>query len=86
MASVKIYNQRGILIRTLNNMVGQEFSQIFGETQCRSRNAWWDGKDYLGNRLANGVYFYKLRFFQTTVEDQRDFRQNETRGTIVISR
>ncbi len=85
-ASVNIYNQKGILVRSLRNMRPQEFSQIFNENICRSRNAWWDGKDYLGNQLPNGVYFFKLNFVQQNNFDQSVFRQDAQRGTIVISR
>ncbi|MDD4309736.1 MAG: VWA domain-containing protein, partial [Candidatus Cloacimonetes bacterium] len=58
--SLKIYNLRGQLIRTLHVTVnGMGVYQIV-----------WDGKDELGNSAASGVYYYSLESgsFQSTAK------------------
>ncbi|MCK4338695.1 MAG: T9SS type A sorting domain-containing protein, partial [Candidatus Cloacimonetes bacterium] len=50
-SSIKIYNTKGQLIRTLEASVGSTPSEGY---------AIWDGKDYNCNDVANGIYFYKL--------------------------
>ena len=53
--SVSIYDTTGQLIRTLS--LG---FQAAGFYNSRERAAYWDGRNALGERVASGVYFYKL--------------------------
>ena len=52
---VRIYSADGRLIRTL--ALGHQPAGIY---QSRSRAAYWDGKNELGEPVASGVYFYTL--------------------------
>ncbi len=53
--TVSIYSSSGRLVRTL------EFGhQSVGIYESRSRAAYWDGRNSLGERVASGVYFYTL--------------------------
>ena len=61
--SVSIYGPTGQLVRTLS--LG---FQSAGFYNSRARAAYWDGRNTLGERVASGVYFYKLetsKFQQT---------------------
>ena len=53
--SLIIYNVKGQTIRTL--MLGHQEAGIYG---TRSRAAYWDGKNDMGETVASGVYFYML--------------------------
>ena len=53
--SISIYAADGKLIRTLD--LGH---QPVGTYQGKSRAAYWDGKNQLGENVASGVYFYTL--------------------------
>ena len=53
--SISIYGTTGQLIRTLS--LG---FQSAGFYNSRSRAAYWDGRNKLGERVASGVYFYQL--------------------------
>ena len=53
--NIRIYDVRGRLLRHLE--VGH---QPAGFYQRRSRAAYWDGKNALGEPVASGVYFYTL--------------------------
>ena len=53
--SVSIYGPTGQLVRTLS--LG---FQTAGFYNSRDRAAYWDGRNALGERVASGVYFYKL--------------------------
>ena len=53
--SVSIYDTTGRLVRTLS--LG---FQAAGFYNSRSRAAYWDGRNELGERVASGVYFYQL--------------------------
>ena len=53
--TVSIYAGNGTLVRTL--ALGH---QAAGMYQSRSRAAYWDGKNALGEPVASGVYFYTL--------------------------
>ena len=53
--TLRIYATDGRLVRTL------EFGyQPLGNYESRSRAAYWDGKNALGEPVASGVYFYTL--------------------------
>ena len=54
-ATVHIYAAGGTLVRTL--VLGHQSAGIY---QSRSRAAYWDGKNELGESVASGVYFYTL--------------------------
>ena len=53
--SVSIYDTTGQLVRTLS--LG---FQAAGFYNSQGRAAYWDGRNELGERVASGVYFYKL--------------------------
>ena len=52
---ITIYNTQGVVIRTLE--LGH---QAAGYYTSRSRAAYWDGRNALGEPVASGVYFYTL--------------------------
>ena len=53
--TLHIYAASGGLVRTLN--IGHQPAGIY---QHRSRAAYWDGKNAVGESVASGVYFYTL--------------------------
>ena len=53
--SISIYSVNGHLVRTL--ALGHQSVGIY---ESRSRAAYWDGKNALGESVASGVYFYVL--------------------------
>ena len=53
--TLRIYAVDGTLVRTLS--LGHKAVGIY---QTRSRAAYWDGKNELGEPVASGVYFYTL--------------------------
>ena len=53
--TVRIYSVNGILVRTL--ALGQTPAGIY---QSRSRAAYWDGRNDVGESVASGIYFYTL--------------------------
>lgn len=52
---IRIYATNGALVRTLD--LGQQAPGIY---QQRSRAAYWNGKNEIGEFVASGVYFYTL--------------------------
>ena len=54
--SIRIYSSAGQLVRHLD-LGFQQAGYYIG----KSRAAYWDGRNDLGERLASGVYFYELR-------------------------
>ena len=52
---VRIYSVNGILVRTL--ALGHTPAGIY---QDRSRAAYWDGRNAVGESVASGIYFYTL--------------------------
>ena len=53
--TMRIYAMNGTLVRTL--ALGH---QPAGMYQTRSRAAYWNGKNTLGEPVASGIYFYTL--------------------------
>ena len=53
--TLTIYSVEGKLVRSL--VLGHQPAGIY---QSRSRAAYWDGKNALGESIASGVYFYTL--------------------------
>ena len=53
--TIRIYATSGVLVRTL--ALGDQPAGIY---QYRSRAAYWDGKNGVGESVASGVYFYTL--------------------------
>ena len=53
--TVTIYDLRGVRIRQL--ALGHQSAGVY---QSRSRAAYWDGRNSLGEPVASGVYFYTL--------------------------
>lgn len=53
--TVTIYDRSGHLIRALS--LGRQAAAIY---ESRFKAAYWDGRNELGERVANGVYFYHL--------------------------
>ena len=52
---ITIYDTRGSIVRQLN--IGH---QREGYYTSRSRAAYWDGRNEIGERVASGIYFYTL--------------------------
>ena len=59
---ITIYDTRGMLVRML--ALGH---QSAGYYTGRSRAAYWDGRNGLGERVASGVFFYKLQTDETSL-------------------
>ena len=60
---VSIYNLNGSLIRQI------QFGQLSaGKYLTKDKAAYWDGRNQIGERVSNGLYFYQLqtRTFQQT--------------------
>ena len=53
--TIHIYATSGVLVRTL--VLGYQPAGIY---QYRSRAAYWDGKNAVGESVASGIYFYTL--------------------------
>ena len=53
--TLRIYSVNGILVRTL--ALGHTPAGIY---QSRSRAAYWDGRNDVGESVASGIYFYTL--------------------------
>ena len=53
--TVHIYAASGVLVRTLT--LGHQSAGMY---QSRSRAAYWDGKNGMGESVASGIYFYTL--------------------------
>ena len=53
--SISIYDTTGKLVRTLS--LGLQSAGFYNN---RSRAAYWDGRNALGERVASGIYFYQL--------------------------
>ena len=54
--TLQIYNTSGAIVRTLDlGFKGQGFYMT------RSRAAYWDGRNNLGEQVASGIYFYSLQ-------------------------
>jgi flagellar hook assembly protein FlgD len=49
-AKLTIYNLKGQVVKVL----------LDGKSKSVNNHLEWDGKDYAGNRAANGIYYYKL--------------------------
>ena len=54
--TLHIYAVKGTLVRTLT--LGRKAAGMY---QIRSRAAYWDGRNALGEKVASGVYFYTLK-------------------------
>ena len=52
---ITIYDTRGVVVRRLD--LGH---QREGYYTSRSRAAYWDGRNHVGERVASGIYFYEL--------------------------
>ena len=53
---ITIYNVRGDLIRTLT--LGTKDA---GAYLSKSEAAYWDGRNETGERVASGIYFYRIK-------------------------
>ena len=60
--TLRIYSASGALVRTL--VLGYQPAGIY---QNRSRAAYWDGKNEMGEPVASGVYFYTLSAGESTM-------------------
>jgi len=54
--TIQIYSVTGQLVRTLK--IGQKDS---GEYVSKAKAAHWDGRNDAGERVASGVYFYRIQ-------------------------
>ena len=53
--TLRIYDVKGQMVRML--VLGHQAAGIY---QNRSRAAYWDGRNAVGEPVASGVYFYTL--------------------------
>ena len=60
--TLTIYASNGSVIRRL--VLGHQAAGVY---QSRSRAAYWDGQNNLGERVASGVYFYQLQTDETSL-------------------
>ena len=60
--TLTIYAVNGRVIRRL--VLGHQAAGVY---QSRSRAAYWDGRNNLGERVASGVYFYQLQTDETSL-------------------
>ena len=74
--SLHIYAVNGALVRTLD--LGHQPAGVY---QQRTRAAYWDGRNQLGEPVASGVYFYRL-----TAGDFTATRQNVDKEIVVSLR
>ena len=54
--TITIYDTQGVIVRRLP--IGFQYAGFYTN---RSRAAYWDGHNALGERVASGVYFYQLQ-------------------------
>ena len=52
---IEIYNTKGVLVRRLD--LGHQMAGYYTD---RTKAAYWDGKNAIGEQVASGVYFYHL--------------------------
>ena len=57
-----IYDARGVLVRHL--ALGHQHAGYYTE---KSRAAYWDGRNTVGERVASGIYFYRLQAENTSL-------------------
>ena len=57
-----IYDARGVLVRHL--ALGHQHAGYYTE---KSRAAYWDGRNSIGERVASGIYFYRLQAENTSL-------------------
>ena len=55
-ATLTIYDTKGVLVRQLD--LGYQQAGYYTD---RTRAAYWDGRNHLGESVGSGVYFYQLR-------------------------
>ena len=60
--TLTIYAVNGRVIRRL--VLGHQAAGVY---QSRSRAAYWDGRNNLGESVASGVYFYQLQTDETSL-------------------
>jgi len=54
--NITIYDTKGVIVRTLD--LGHQAAGYYTD---RNRAAYWNGRNGLGEHVANGVYFYQLQ-------------------------
>ena len=68
--TVHIYSLNGSLVRTL--AIGYQPAGIY---QSRSRAAYWDGKNDIGEQVASGIYFFKLSAGEISITQRMVLRK-----------
>jgi len=83
-AEIRIYSQAGHLLQVLPSV--KPVNSTLQQTQagCMSRGAWWDLHDHLGNKMANGVYFYTVTLRKVVPGEKT--QTVVKKGTMAISR
>jgi hypothetical protein len=69
---IQIYTIGGRLVKTIQNQVNTQ-----GFT---TRGLFWDGRDDYGDRLANGVYIYRLQY-----QNSEGKRAEETQKLVILN-
>ncbi len=85
-AEIKIFNQSGYLVKQLKN-VSARINISAGKEECKIRGAWWDGNDFYGKRLGNGIYYYQVKVKQNfSSSNGIETKSSQRKNTLVISR
>ena len=66
--TISIYDTAGKLIRTIE--LGNKHAGIY---MVKDRAAYWDGRDNLGEKVASGIYFYRLKTNDYDVQKKMTF-------------
>jgi len=54
--------QKGFVELTIHNVLGREIRRLVQKEKSAGRyEAFWDGRDELGQPMASGVYFYRIK-------------------------
>ena len=77
--TIDIYDTKGQLVRSFYLGMKQAGSYV-----TKSKAAYWDGRDNLGQKLASGVYFYTLQVHRNPDPILRTGKYTETRRMIIL--
>lgn len=78
--SIKIYTVAGRLIKTIEDVPGVDGFNYFQE------GLKWDGRDEVGDPVANGVYFYKIKAVTPSRLNAEKMLKAEEIGKVMVIR
>ena len=76
---ITIYNTKGQLVRTLN--LGEKPASSY---ISKSKAAYWDGRDNLGQKVASGIYFYTLQVEHSSPDIRLAATLTATRRMMIV--